>query len=154
MVHIFKRAIRTDYQILKLEKWLNGKGLTLVKGKALSDEVFMDRKLVLLSTRPNLIHQLFSLAHECGHVMIRSDLENFNKEFPSLVKFENKEYDKFPLVFHMEEIKEEIKAWDNGLVLMRKLSIPINEKEYYKYAAKWVLRYCALATVDRKWLLD
>jgi hypothetical protein len=150
----WQRVIRTEYQILKLEKWLNGKGLTLVKGKKLDDEVFMEKKIVLLSTKQNLKHQLFSLLHECGHVMIRCTPKDFQEEYPVLAALENKEPEyRFPLRFYMEEIKEEIQAWDNGLLLAKILSIPIPKQEYYNFASRWVLRYCALATVDRKWLI-
>ena len=85
--------------------------------------------------------------------MTRLNNKDFNKEYPMLASLENKELNKYPLRFHMEEIKEEIKAWDNGLLLARKLDIPINETEYFKYAARFILEYMARATVDRKWLL-
>lgn len=149
----YQRAIRSDFQIAKLEKWLASLGLTLVKGKKLNDEVFMEKKIVLLSTRQNLVHQLYSLLHECGHVMIRIHPKEFSKEYPMLAELENRSLHKFPLRFHMEEVKEEIRAWDNGLQLAKKLSIPISEREYFNFASRWVLRYMAFATVDKKWLI-
>ena len=62
----FNRAIRTDIQILKLEKWLKNKNIVLVKSKSLSivDETDLNRKLIFLSIRQKPIHQLYSLLHE------------------------------------------------------------------------------------------
>lgn len=153
MSNVFCRAIRTDLQINKVEKWIHSFNFELVKGKHLRDEVFVDKKIVTLSTKQNLVHQLFSLLHECGHMIIRLNKKRFGETYPTLVELEDKELKKYPLRFHLEEVKEEIEAWDKGFELAKKLGIPISDRDYYKFASRWVLRYMALATVDKKWLI-
>lgn len=86
-------------------------------------------------------------------MLIRLNKKKFGETYPFLVTYEEKSLDKYPLRFHMEEIKEEIEAWDKGYELAAKLGIPLIDREYYKYAARYVMQYCAMATVDKKWLV-
>ena len=77
----------------------------------------------------------------------------FSKTFPYLVKFENETENNKPLRFYIEELREETLAWEKGLKLTKKLGILLNENKYWQYASKFLLRYMALATIDKKWLL-
>ena len=63
-----------EQSIDKIESWLAKKGFALLKSKlsTIQDEVDFDRKVVFLSLRSKPEYQLYSLLHECGHVIIRT----------------------------------------------------------------------------------
>ena len=152
---IFNRVHRADIQLKKLETWVNKKGFLLIKGKQkhIIDQIFMDKKIIFLSTRQKPINQLFSFLHEAGHLLIRIDNKKFVKEFPTLSSLEDKEGIKKPLRYYAEEVYEEQVAWKNGEKIAEELKIPLDVNAYYKYASRFLLQYMAMATCDRKWLI-
>ena len=113
----------------------------------------MKEKKVVLSTRQSTQNQLFSILHECGHLLIRSNKKKYKAEYPLLNKFEENETSIKPLRFFIEETKEEILAWDKGWKLARQMKFIIEEKKYRHYAATCVMTYMAVATEGRKWIL-
>lgn len=142
-----------DEYLSRLESWLDKKGFTLCKSKKVSieDEVEFERKVVFLSLRSSPINQLFSLLHECGHIVIRNrkDYEVKYKE-----SFKYQQQNKKPTMRAcVEEIEEEISAWREGEKLAQKLSIYVDSDAYYRYASKWVMSYVVLHSVGNEHLL-
>ena len=136
-----------------IESWLDKKGFVLCKSKkrTIQDEVDFERKVVFLSLRSSPINQLYSLLHECGHVIIRGR-KDYKIKYKSFYKV-SEEVLPPTMQSSVEEVEEEINAWREGENLCIKLSIDINTDEYYKYASKWVMSYIVLAAIGNEHLL-
>ena len=136
-----------------IESWLDKKGFVLCKSKksTIQDEVDFERKVVFLSLRSSPINQLYSLLHECGHVVIRT-----RKDFKIRYKKHYKVIEgdcHTTMQSSVEEVEEEINAWREGETLSKKLSIEIDSDSYYKYASKWVMGYIVMAAIGNEHLL-
>lgn len=137
----------------KIESWLDKKGFVLCKSKkkTIQDEVDFERKVVFLSLRSSLISQLYSLLHECGHVIIRGR-KDYKEKYKSFYKV-SEECSSPTLRSSVEELEEEINAWREGEQLCKKLSIVIDTDEYYKYSSRWVFTYILVASLGNEHLL-
>jgi len=136
-----------------IESWLDKKGFVLCKSKkrTIEDEVDFERKVVFLSLRSSPINQLYSLLHECGHVIIRGR-KDYKIKYKSHYKV-SEEVIPPTMQSSIEEVEEEINAWREGENLCVKLSIDINTDEYYKYASRWIMGYIVLAAIGNEHLL-
>ncbi len=144
---------KEQISINKLEKWLKTKGLTVIKSKTYPDELFVERKVIMLNTRSSDRNQLFSLLHECGHFLSRRNKKKFSKKFKLLTELENSSRNKKPLRYYTQEIEDEICAWNDGLKLAKRLSIKIDDELYFKYASRFLMGYMAHAVQGKDWLL-
>ena len=140
-----------EQSIDKIEVWLSKRSFALLKSKlkTIEDEVDFDRKVVFLSLRSKPINQLYSLLHECGHVVVRSKKdyksrfrETNARESGTLLKETNRSI--------VEQIEEEILAWREGYELAQKLNIDLIEKDFYKYGFRWVMSYVTLGAVGKE----
>lgn len=134
----------------KIESWLSKKGFLLLKSKnkTIEDEVCFERKVVFLSLRSNPVNQLYSLLHECGHIVVRTkkDYKDKFKELLEVLEGDKKE----TLRSEVEEVEEEILAWREGFTLAKKLGIEVDENKYYKYSSKWVMSYIVRAAIGNE----
>ena len=127
--------------IKRLEDWIIKQGYTLNKSKSAFDSVDSKKKIVSLNTRSSIQKQLFSLLHECGHLLTRKNKKKFYKEFKVLADLEDVVSDKKPLRFYILELEDETRAWRFGLKLAKQLEIPLNIEKYNAYADKCILTY-------------
>lgn len=81
---------------------------------------------------------IFSMLHELGHFRIRSSKEFATKSW----KIHQTDI-AVPLdrVLAMEMMREEIEAWEEGLVVAKSLGLEIDRKEYDRYSSKYIMRY-------------
>lgn len=145
--------LNTKQALSKIETWLDKKGFVLCKSKnrTIEDEVDFERKVVFLSLRSKPIYQVYSILHECGHVIIRGR-KSYKEDFKSHIEVcENGARPTFRS--SIEEVEEEINAWREGERLAKKLSIELDREEYYKYSSKWVMGYIVLASLGRESVL-
>lgn len=140
-----------EQSIAKIETWLAKKGFALLKSKlpTIQDEVDFDRKVVFLSLRSKPDNQLYSLLHECGHVVIRTR-KDYAERFAATVEREEEPTKKETNRSIVEQIEEEILAWREGQKLAYKLDIYVNDKIYYNYGYRWVMGYIALGAVGKE----
>ena len=150
-----KYTYMKDYirsSIKKINAWLSkrGYGLYMSKLPTVEDEVDLDRKIVFISTRSSPQNQLYSLLHECGHIIIRSR-KDYDTRYAAAIAYTegNKKPSMRGLV---EEIEEEILAWREGQMLAKKLEIFVEEQSYYRYSSRWVMSYIVRASVGREHL--
>jgi antirestriction protein ArdC len=123
--------VRYKEKIKIVEKWLEAKGITLRWSNNHSydpetNEVFVSRQ----GSDKNVF---YTLLHETGHAI------QYNMRTPP--SFTNYDPDVKTLVTMYHNMSEEIDAWQRGYDLAKRLKIPINQKDYDKYAAKYVATY-------------
>jgi hypothetical protein len=74
--------------------------------------------------------KLFTLLHEVGHAVIHFDDEEYEAAFPVRSKLKDGNYHEYC----EEVLREEIWAWEQGLVIAKELGIEINEQAYNELA--------------------
>lgn len=143
-----KKSIDKSLNIV--ESWLDKKGFCLLRSKkrTIEDEVDFERKVVFLSLRSKPLYQLYSLLHECGHVVVRTSKE-YKRKFAAHIAAQEGTA-KTTICSVVQEVEEEILAWREGETLASKLGIDIDEEDYYKYGFKWVMGYIAIASIGRE----
>ena len=140
-----------EQSIDKIESWLAKKGFALLKSKlpTIQDEVDFERKVVFLSLRSKPECQLYSLLHECGHVVIRTR-KDYSIRFAASVEREENPSKNETNRSIVEQIEEEILAWREGQALANKLDIYVNDGKYYKYGFRWVMSYITLGAIGKE----
>lgn len=119
----------------KIIKWLHKRDYTLSWGEI--DQVLpMEGKVTIEKNK----YELYSLLHECGHIMIY-EKPSYYKEYGILEEAEVNGHLRKTNVYKYQKMKEEIMAWEKGFKLAKKLQIDIDEEEYFQEAAKWVGSY-------------
>lgn len=147
--------MKTDIEqsLSAIESWLDKKGFVLCKSnkRSIEDEVDFERKVVFLSLRSKPLFQLYSLLHECGHVVLRTK-KDYRQRFKEHAKV-SEGLMKPTIRSSVEEVEEEMLAWREGEVLARKLNIELDTDIYYKYGYKWVMGYILVASIGNEHVL-
>ena len=136
-----------------IESWLDKKGFVLCKSskRTIQDEVDFERKVVFLSLRSSPVNQLYSVLHECGHIIVRGK-KTYKQDFREYISAAEGE-GKVTITSTVQEVEEEILAWREGAGLAKKLCLPLDREKYYRYGYKWVMGYIVLAAIGNEHLL-
>mgnify|MGYP001287078937 FL=1 len=147
-----KNAEKVMFQvgINALGIWLEKKGWELDIDYCNKDEMFSDAKQVFISSRQGVENQLYSLLHECGHILIQQNKPSYEKNYPVASKAAKsprnfKQIEKTKK-YKLDLITEEIDAWKRGKSLAERLGIHLNERKYNELAASCVHSYMEWAT--------
>lgn len=140
-----------EQSIDKIESWLSKRSFALLKSKlkTIEDEVDFDRKVVFLSLRSKPINQLYSLLHECGHILVRNK-KNFKSRFRETTAIEQGRQFIETNRSIVEQIEEEILAWREGYKLSNQLELNLVEKDYFKYGFRWVMSYIVRGSIGKE----
>lgn len=125
-------------RIKRLVDWISKQGYNFKFSN--SDQVDWNTATVMVYPNPNQEHLLYSLLHECGHVIV-GNYNSYYKEFKSLTKANYDSRHCKSNIYRYKKLKEEMDAWEEGKNLAKKLKIRINKDRYDKYAAKWFMTY-------------
>ena len=130
--------------ICDLIEWAHKKGYSIDFDYCVQDELRPADKLITISTRQNEEKQLYSLLHECGHLILAKNETSYEKKYPSSTKMayfnSNKRLARSPQ-YKVDILAEEIDAWRKGEDLAKRLDIWIDEENYYKTKSKCVYTY-------------
>ena len=125
--------------IEKLRLWLNRKGYSLFFETGIQDCVYYSSKEVFINSRNHPEKKLYTLLHECGHILIdssgRDRLHTLSQEVElSMGKKVNRKK-------RVAVLSEEIEAWKRGEALAKKLKIKINPDRFDKIRADAIISY-------------
>lgn len=133
-----------EEDLAKLCDWVNKKGWELQFDKYLYDSANEFEKTITICSRFGLEKQLFSLLHECGHLLIRKNLKRFKENYPIQARSEaigkNKQLERTKK-YKIDIVSEEYEAWHRGLKLAKKLNLRINEKKYFEHMSECIYSY-------------
>ena len=114
----------------KIFKWIDSVGYTTKFSRG--DEVDFDEKVI--SIRRNQKNIIFSVLHECGHII--GDKKFPIKDCKILEKgYYNASFAKTNL-YKYKKLQDEMTAWEEGYKLGKSLGIKIKKDEYDIFAAK------------------
>lgn len=114
--------------------WLRKRGWNVVERARCRDVVNFDEKQVYLSLHSTPEHQLFSILHECGHIIAggkKAILEIVNAPYAK----------KRTDAFCVSCVLNEARAWDAGEKLAKRLGIVIDRVAYENYRARYLRNY-------------
>ncbi len=121
--------------------WAYQKNYTVIFDKDCDNSMCPESKTILIKNTNSLESQLFTLLHECGHVLIFENKSVFNfREIQS----KNSKRSSTSKVF---TVVEEAEAWKRGRLLANRLCIEVDEEKWNKATARALKKYM-------KWCLD
>jgi hypothetical protein len=127
--------------IIDLEFWADAKGYCVDFSKYGNDSVDFESKLISINTTRSTEIQLYTLLHECGHV-----LSHNNGGVLDTKDVINK-YGEKTRIHRVFTVIEEVEAWKRGLSLAGRLGISVNKKKWDKTIARALKKYM-------EWCLD
>jgi len=121
--------------------WLQSKGYFVDFARDGDDSVDREAKIVSINSTRSLETQLYTLLHECGHVLVSESDNIVNGAEEVLGKYgENtKIYKTFTVI-------EEVEAWKRGLKLAGRLHVPVDKKKWNRDVARAITSYMKWAT--------
>ena len=130
--------------IEELIDWTHKKGHSIEFSYCVQDEFRGEDNMITISLRQGIENQLYSLLHECGHLILHNNENLYEKKYPSSAKMSyftsNKRLERSPK-YKVDVLAEEIDALRKGKDLAKRLEIYIDEDSYYSVMAKCVYSY-------------
>ena len=133
-----KRAMKYSRMVAN---WLRTKGYTVEYSYNAVDEIQFADKKIIISTRTSPENRLYSLLHECGHLLEYNNSASYRKKYPLAERILLDARTQQSIQGRVETVGEEIEAWNKGEKLADRLGIKMNKQRYKKYAAKQVITY-------------
>lgn len=131
-------SIELNKKIKKVINWINKQGYEFRFSN--TTEVDLYSRTVIVFPNTNQEQLLYTLLHECGHIII-GDYDTYQKEFKSLLLAIKDSRHSRSNIYKYKLLKEEIDAWEQGKILAQKLKIRLNKEKYDRYAAKCFMTY-------------
>ena len=107
-----------------------------------SIEILTDwvEKTIYIHTRQGIENEVYSLLHECGHLLIFLDNKSFERSYPMYAYAATKRQEGTNK-WKVSVIAEEYEAWKRGRKLATKLNIPVDKKKYDKAMTDAIMSY-------------
>lgn len=139
--------------IKKLIDWVEKKNWTVGFYSTYSAMRWWDREIEICS-RLALETQLHDLLHECGHLILHLNHKRYRERFPfsdmteDLKNLRHRRSRRKSKRYKVDEIAEEIEAWEQGKKLAKRLNIQLNKEKYHKHMTEGVWSYIEAATEE------
>ncbi len=141
-----KKAIQN---LKKVFSWLCNKKYEVIFHNNSDSVIFSDKK-IFIDKRSTLENQLYSILHECGHILQHQNKSSFNRSFKYQHVAENDKRKERSYAYRLSVLEEEIDAWKRGKKLAKRLNIKIDEIKFEKYKAKYTMTYVDWAA-SKEW---
>ena len=144
------KKVLFDAGIGRLIDWLQKRHWTIDIDYCNQDEVQPGNKQVTINSRQGIEKQLYSLLHECGHILVQQNWERYEKNYPAVAKMNcyatvNRQLEKSSK-YKVDILSEEIEAWRRGKSLAGRLGVFIDEEKYNNLASECIYSYIQWAT--------
>jgi hypothetical protein len=127
--------------ICALERWAYTRGYCIDFSYNGDDSVDKIAKIISINTTRSLETQLYTLLHECGHILIYGSDKVVNVE--EVTDY----YSEKSNIHRVFRVIEEVEAWKRGLSLANRLGIKVDKEKWNRDAARALKQYM-------KWCLD
>lgn len=130
----------------RLCDWATKKGWITEFSHTGDDEMEPGNKMIYVNTRQGVEKQLYSMLHECGHVLVQSNLKTYYKKYPATARARfldvgrMRKFEKTKK-YKIDTISEEIEAWERGKKLAKRLNLYIDKDNYSKLMSECVFSY-------------
>ena len=137
-----------DAGMSRLIDWLEKKGWDLDIDYCCQDELRPESKQIMINGRQGIEKQMYSLLHECGHLLIQQNWTKYEKDYPATARMNTYATNRRlarTAKYKVDIISEEIEAWKRGKTLAKRLGIYINEEKYNALTSECVYTYITWA---------
>jgi hypothetical protein len=134
-----------DAGISRVIDWLEKKNWTLDIDYCNRDEMQPEARQITINARQGVEKQLYSLLHECGHLLVQQNWERYETSYPATAKMycyatTNRQLEGSKK-YKVDILSEEIEAWRRGKSLASRLGIYINEEKYNELTSECIYSY-------------
>lgn len=127
---ILKKNKIVHYKSIEiLCEWVEKRGHQVEFQNQLPDQLSYDDKTIYIHTRQGVENQVYSLLHECGHLLVHLSNEGFKRDYPMYAYAATKRQES-TTKYKVSVVAEEFEAWKRGRKLAERLNIPIDKKKY------------------------
>ena len=91
----------------------------------------------------------WTLLHECGHMIIRSNPATFMCRYPGITAALVSEKAAGYTNYRVDTVREEFNAWDEGERLADQLELELDKKAYRKFGNTCLLSYIKWCTKNK-----
>lgn len=131
-----------------LSVWLAERDFKVVLSKDCEDIIKWDEMLVMIDSAPQWENRYYALLHECGHIIISENPENFEYNYPYYIR-ESDERRRRSDAYKISLLGEEIEAWKLGRNLGDNiLNHFIDHKKFDKMMTECMMSYVFLITEE------
>ena len=128
-----------------LEQWAVNKNWMVEFEYLGKDEMDPGSKTISISTRQSLENQVYTMLHECGHVLVQTNHAAYAKRYPATAKMNmcsaiDRRLEKTKK-YKVDVLSEEIEAWQRGLKLADRLGIYVEKDNYIKIMNRCIFSY-------------
>lgn len=115
--------------------WLDSKNFFIEFEREGYDAVDLDNKIVSIKSTSSVETQLYTILHECGHILVRSN--------DKIIGYEDiyERYEESRSINKVFRVMEEVEAWKRGKILARRLCIPIDEEKWNRDMSRALKKY-------------
>ena len=128
----------------QVEQWLEKKGWTVDCDYSVRDEIFFHGKYITISKRNGIEKRFYSLLHECGHLLVQQNNNQYEQKYPTQARMNqfmaHKGIEKSK-DFRVETLIEEIEAWERGKKLADRLGLFYDQKNFHTLTNQCIYTY-------------
>ena len=132
--HVWKK------QFDEVCSWLNRKGYEVYLYTDATDCVSFTGKRVFINSRNHPETKYYTLLHECGHVLIANDSDQFERDMPMYAR-SNDGRSARSKAYRVSTVAEELEAWKRGRRLATRLGHAVDDDKYDKQITDNVMSY-------------
>lgn len=128
-------------QFQELEAWLSLRNFNVLLEKGCDDEIEWSNDTIKINRNPSWESRYYALLHECGHIIISENIENFEFNYPYYVDHKDGRRSNSD-AFRVSVLGEEIESWKLGRNLGDNiLNHFINHKKFDRMMTDCVMSY-------------
>ena len=131
----------------KVAKWAQIKGFMIVFEHNGHNNISFDDMIITINTSEGPETRLFSLLHECGHVLVCQDFQRYKEAFPGVWEGTIDKRKSRSKHYRVSLVEEEMLAWRRGRKLAKRLNIAIDEEKWNKHKADCLYTYLRWAVI-------
>jgi len=126
-----------DYNeaIASLVYWAQNYGYDVQLDRYGDDSIDEESRIISINTNNSLETQMYTLLHECGHLLI------YKNGTPFKVNDIINKYSERTKIHRVFRVVEEAEAWKRGRALARRLYIELNDDKWNRAVARALKRY-------------
>ena len=130
-----------------VENWAYNKGFKVEMKQNGHNTICFEAFYITINASQGAENRLFSLLHECGHILLCQDEKRYKEAFPGVwngIQDKRRSRGRF---FRVSLVEEEMMAWNEGLKLAKRLGVNINEDKWNKHKTDCLYTYLRWAVI-------
>lgn len=138
----------TQYEQLK--SWVESKGYTVTEKWKVEDCIVFEDQEIFINSQCKPENMFYTLLHECGHYLLNETKKSFKETHPFYPsEIIDKRIEK-STAYRVCILSEELKAWERGWRLAKRLNLHIVQENYHKCMTDALWSYVVHVTKDIK----